>query len=438
MSTVILGLGRYVEEITEIVSQFSEVVVVEREEEKLRSFLEKEKSIENLSVVPGNATDIELWKEKVGLDRVESVISFLNEDSTLDIARVLRKAFGFKGSFIYVAKERPESGEFRELGIELISVPDVLGAILKNLLKGQGVVKYPVGIGLRKGEVAEVLITKSSPAVFMRLSELRLRNVRIALIYREGSLILPRTDLRVQPGDRLLVVGEPSQIELFLNMVTKGESNFPLKWGPKGVVCGVSGEEFEYVRGKVKVREWLEEECEPLKSIEEVGLYVLRDRGGFLSRSMVDSVFTELRVPSLLLRGSHPYENILVSANTDALGFLLPNAVDFARLFGSKVFILMVTSIEKMLTKEEKELLESLKDFVERTQTVSKIEVKLIRKEGNPVRETLKLLKGNFNLLAVGYTPGRKSSFFSPYTPHLLAKKARVSTLMIPEVSLER
>ena len=438
MSVVILGLGRYVEEITEIVSTYSEVVVVEKEGERLRSFLEKERNLENLRVVPGSATDIELWREKVELDEVEAVISFLNEESTLDIARVLRKAFGFKGTFVFVAKERPESGEFRELSIELISVPDVLGALLKNLLKGQGVVKYPVGIGLRRGEVAEVLITKSSPAAFLKLSELRQRNVRIALIYREGSIILPRTDIRVQPGDRLLVVGEPSQIELFVNMVTKGTPNFPLKWGSKGVVCGLSGDEVEYVKERVKVREWLEVEPDKLGSVEDAGFYLLRDSGGFLSGSVVDRVFEELRVPSAILRGTHPYENILVSANTDALGFLLPSAVDFARLFGSKVFILFVTSIEKMLTKEEKEILESLKSFVDRTKAVADIDVNLIRKEGNPVRETLKLLKGNFNLLALGYTPGRKSSLFSPYTPHLLAKKAKLTTLLVPEVSFER
>ncbi|RLJ70100.1 hypothetical protein BCF55_0364 [Hydrogenivirga caldilitoris] len=438
MSIALLGLGRYVEEITEIVSQFSDVIVVEKEGEKLRNFLEKEKGIENLSVVPGSATDLELWKDKINLEELEAVISFLNEEDTLTIARVLRKAFGFKGTFIFVAKERPEGKEFKELKIELVSVPDVLGNILKNLLKGQGVVKYPVGIGLRKGEVAEVLITESSPATYMRLSELRLRNVRVALIYREGSIILPRTDLRVQPNDRLLIVGEPSQIELFINMVTKGVPNFPLKWGVKGIACGVSGEEFDYVKERVKVREWIEEDCSQLKASEEVGLYLLQDERSFFGGSTVDRVFTELRSPSLILRGSHPYENILVSANTDALGFLLPNAVDFARLFGSKVFILFVTSIEKMMTKEEKELLESLKNFVERMRATENVEIKLMRKEGNPVRETLKLLKGNFNLLAVGYTPGRKSGFFSPYTPHVLARKTKLSTLLIPEVYLER
>ncbi|GEM_PF-157741 len=433
MSIVVLGLGRYVEEITEIVAGFSDVIVVEREGEKLRSFLEKEKGIDNLRVVPGSATDLELWKEKIDLSSVEAVISFLDSETTLTIAKVLRKAFRFKESIIFVAKERPESKEFRELSIELVSVPDLLGAVLKNLLRSKGIVRYPVGIGMGRGEVAEVLITRSSPAVFLRLSDLRMRGVRVALIYREDRVILPRTDLRLQPGDRLLVVGEPSRIELFLNMVIRGEPNFPLKWGPKGISCNVKGEEVDYVKEKLKVREWVEEKCAEELPQEDAGIVLLDGKN-----PNVDLAFSGLRVPSLLLRGSFPYENILVSANTEALSFLLANVVDFARLFGSRLFILFVTSIEKMMTKEEKEILESLKSFVERTSDAVGLEVKLIRKEGNPVRETLKLLEGKFNLLAVGYTPGRRSRFWSPYVPHLLARKAELTTLLVPEVILER
>jgi len=96
MSVVLLGLGRYVEEITEIVSKFSDVVVVEREGEKLKSFLEKEREIKNLSVVSGSATDLDIWEERIELDKVEAVISFLDEEKTLSVAKVLRRAFGFE------------------------------------------------------------------------------------------------------------------------------------------------------------------------------------------------------------------------------------------------------------------------------------------------------------------------------------------------------
>lgn len=207
MSVILLGLGRYVEEIVEVVSAISDVVLVERDEARLRAFLEKA-PVANLRALPGSATDVGLWKE-VDLEAAEAVISFLSVEATLDVARLLRKALGYRSKIVHVSKARPDPQAVRELDLEVVSIPEVLGAILRNLLQGQGIVRYPVGIGLRKGEVVEVLITESSPAVYARLRELRQPGARVALVYREGSPILPRADFRVQPGDRLLVVGDP-------------------------------------------------------------------------------------------------------------------------------------------------------------------------------------------------------------------------------------
>lgn len=112
--------------------------------------------------------------------------------------------------------------------------------------------------------------------------------------------------------------------------------------------------------------------------------------------------------------------------------------MDLARIFGSEVYVLFVSRVEAFMPPEEKELLENLKVLVERARKTSGLEVHLIRKEGNPVRETLRLLKGKFNLLALGYTPGRRTAFFRPYVPQLLAQASPVSTLLVPEVNLER
>ena len=56
MSVILLGLGRYVEEIVEVVSAISDVVLVERDEARLRAFLEKA-PVANLRALPGSATD---------------------------------------------------------------------------------------------------------------------------------------------------------------------------------------------------------------------------------------------------------------------------------------------------------------------------------------------------------------------------------------------
>lgn len=149
MSVILLGLGRYVEEIVEVVSAISDVVLVERDEARLRAFLEKA-PVANLRALPGSATDVGLWKE-VDPEAAEAVISFLSVEATLDVARLLRKALGYRSKIVHVSKARPDPQAVRELDLEVVSIPEVLGAILRNLLQGQGIVRYPVGIGLRKG-----------------------------------------------------------------------------------------------------------------------------------------------------------------------------------------------------------------------------------------------------------------------------------------------
>ena len=75
MSVILLGLGRYVEEIVEVVSAISDVVLVERDEARLRAFLEKA-PVANLRALPGSATDVGLWKE-VDPEAAEAALSFL-------------------------------------------------------------------------------------------------------------------------------------------------------------------------------------------------------------------------------------------------------------------------------------------------------------------------------------------------------------------------
>ncbi len=428
MVTAVVGLSRYTDEVVETVSGFSEVILLGEEKEELESI----GRVRGVKVIVGSPTDLTLWRE-LDLSGLTAVVSLLDPGRTLDVARILRRVHRFREAILFVAREEVDPEEFRRLRVEIVSVPEMLGAVLRNHLKGRGVVRYPVGIGLRKGEVVELMITEGSPAVYARLSELRQKSVRVALVYREDRVILPRADLRLQPGDRLLVVGEPSRVELFARTVTEGAPNFPVRWGTEAHLCGEEGEEVNYLRKLLKVREWITEGCREIPPEGDVGVLVFRRwKEGFLGRDYVKEVFRRAEVPSLFLNGTHPYRRILLSANTEAFRFLLSNAVDFARLVGGELHILYVTPVEKMMGKGERETLRELEEFAKQ------LRVKLIRREGNPVRETLRVLEEGFNLLAVGYTVGRVSGFFRPYTPHILVRRSPVTTLLVPEVRFER
>lgn len=439
MSVVIIGVGRYAREVLEIVTAITEVYVIEKPGEHIQKFVEEAKGLEKVKFVFESATDVETWREKVNLSEVEAVISFLKLESTLEVAKLLREFFNYEGEIIYVAKERPENEELQKLKVDTVSIPNVLRVIFKNLLIGKGIIRYPVGIGLEKGEIVEITLTEYSPLVYKRLRDIKIRKARVALVYRNGKLLLPRSNLRLQSGDRLLVVGEPSSVNVFIHTATEGISDFPLNWGSAGVYCSGNEKEFNYLKEKVKVREWLED-CEKIQEIENLGLIVLEKKeSGFLKKGSVDRAFEEFSVPSFHLKGTYPYEKVLASANTDAREVLLSTAVDIAVQFGSKLFILYVKPFEKMISEKEKEVIEGLKSFAERVRKITKINLELVIREGNPVRETLKFMdEESFNLLLIGYKVGRTTKLFSPYSPHLIARKSKLSTLLVPEVVLEQ
>jgi len=277
-----------------------------------------------------------------------------------------------------------------------------------------------------------VLITESSPAVGLRIKDLRQRGARICLLYRGEEVILPKPNTRIEVSDRLLLTGYPRAVELLVRTLTEGSPNFPLEWGSVGTYCRVEGKEKElaYLKKVLKVKEW-EESCRP--EGEELGIAVFGLKSeGFLGNDYLKSAFRELTVPSLFLEGTHPYQNVLLSANTDVLFSVLPDAIDFTRTVGGKLYVLFVSKPKPMEDEEERKLKEELKNFVKRAKKIGSPEVNLIFREGNPVRETVKVAGEGFNALVVGYSVGKTGSLFFPYAPYLIAKASPVSLLLIP------
>ncbi len=115
--------------------------------------------------------------------------------------------------------------------------------------------------------------------------------------------------------------------------------------------------------------------------------------------------------------------------------FTLVKSVSLLRfLSNSQADAILVVKPELSAGDRERERLKEVKALVERINGIYSLSLNLVVKEGNPVRETLKVLK-NYNLLIVGYEAGKKGSFFSPYSPYLVASKSPITTLLLPEVS---
>jgi len=436
---IVIGLSKSGLRVIKELSEVANVLVIEKDEEKLKELKDATEGSKNISFVQGDGTSIYFWKHEIDIEKVDSVILFVDLTLTIEIADLLRNLVNFQGPIICVWRGGEIPEDFHKYHISVIDVPKLIYLSLLNQVKGSNLVKFAYGAGLEEGEIVEVTVTETSPALNKPLKHLGMRNVRIALIYRGENVILPKGDTVIELGDKLLIVGEPSYVKIFVEILLKGLPDFPLRWGNKLIYCSKSDfshyDEIDYLKSVMMINTVVKgilQECEIENLPEDVGLIVFDHiKRGLLSPTVVDLVFKKATVPVLLSKKTHPYKNILISLNTDNREMLISSGIDVIRQTNGKGSIIYVTTFENMRTEEEKEYIKSLKSMISRYTKTYNIDIELKIREGNPVRETLKEIQ-KYNLLILGFRSGKTSTFFEPYTPHLLANKSNISTLLIP------
>ncbi len=436
---IVIGLSKSGFRVIKNVADIFKVIVIEKDEDKLKELKTMTEGNPNISLVRGDGTSIYFWKHEVNIEEIESVILFVDYTLALEIGNLLRDIIKFEGPIVCIWRGGDIPEEFSKYQISVIDVPRLIFLSLLNLIKGGSLVRYAYGLGFEEGEIAEVTITETSPALKKPLKHLGMRNVRVVLIYRNGQVILPKGDTIVEQGDRIVVAGDPEYVKIFVEILVKGLPDFPLRWGNKLLYCSKRGrdmyEEINYLKSIMMVQSVIRKdpsECEGVKYPDDTGLIVFDyKKRGFLGINMIDYVFKRVTTPVLFISNTYPYEEILISLNTDVKDLLMSSGIDIIRQSNAKGTVIYVATVEKMRTEEEQEYIKSLKSLISRYVNTYGMDIELKIKEGNPVRETLKEVE-NYNLLILGYRTGKVSSFFEPYTPHLIAKKSKVSTMLIP------
>jgi hypothetical protein len=320
--------------------------------------------------------------------------------------------------------------------VEVIKPHHLVSERIREIAEWSGVYRRLSCAGLGKGELVEVRVSDFSPAVGMRLSDIRHTGLRIALLYRGEEFLIPDGELTLMPDDRLLVAGKPQHVEAFVHTYIIGDTRFPLEWGDRVITCGGESEELKYLKNLLATGNFLELKCDEIENADgSVGAVIFNKIRRGIFGSYVDYAFSKLSVPSFLLRGSQPYRRILVSLNTDSRLRLMIGSLSLLRYLNSEVEFLYVSSLPESRSPQEERDIESLRASVDRIRRVFSIDATFTLREGNPVRETLRHAV-NFNLLILGYVLGKRSSILNPYTPHILAKRSSITTLLIPEVSV--
>jgi len=107
--------------------------------------------------------------------------------------------------------------------------------------------------------------------------------------------------------------------------------------------------------------------------------------------------------------------------------------VEIARLTGLPLETCNVEMPEEMLQERDEELNEERLSIVNDYKSIFKMDFPYHIKEGNPVHETLEILKAKPGSLLVVVADSQISTkLFNTNVPYLITKKTKSSVLMIP------
>lgn len=188
--------------------------------------------------IEGDASS-RLTLARCGLDARSVLIAATSSDLVnREAARIARAHFGVE-ECVVVADEIPaELDENERLG-DLVRPADAVAGKVVNRVSIEASRAMDIGLGV--GEILQVTVLEGSPAVGRSLREFGARHWLVAAVYRGGTLIVPHGDTRVTPGDRVLLVGEPSDLEDVAPYFRGGAPVFPSQYGSRVAWLGADG-----------------------------------------------------------------------------------------------------------------------------------------------------------------------------------------------------
>jgi Kef-type K+ transport system membrane component KefB/Trk K+ transport system NAD-binding subunit len=211
VDVILFGLGNYGRAVSQhLLEHGKKLVGVDFDPEVLTH-----SSVEGLSVLYGDAGDPELF-ERLPLQNARWVMSAMPDlESNLTLLKAVRER-GFEGRVVLSARNEEDSRSMEREGADLVLRPfvdaaeqaaDALSNAMDTVTK---TTPWPV-------DILEVRLRPGSMFAGRTISEIPLRSetgVSIMAVSRAGgSHFDPEPDFRLQIGDRLVLLGEPENLD---------------------------------------------------------------------------------------------------------------------------------------------------------------------------------------------------------------------------------
>ena len=472
---LIVGAGATGRELLRRLAATWPVTIVDIDPEKL-DLIDPDIDPSRVQRTVGDGTS-RLVLEEAGIEHTDYVVAVAGSDRVnLEICRLGRDEFG-KSNLYAAVRNFAERERYRQSGIDFVTPSYAAAVSLEHqVLHGVGT---SLSAAEARGEVVEVSVLPSSAMIGRQLSSVRSRRWHVGAIYRKDKLVVPTGATRIEPEDRVVLIGEKEILPSIGQFFRLGEPEFPLEFGSNVMVLTESASDFEHIVEELRyildhshadgvgVLFWphepglkaalerilqggqIDASTSPVfgdygrvaaKHVvgQDCGFLILPDeRFRFferlgLRRTALSSIFKHVESPFAILRGSHPYKKILLPV-TGAEASMNPArlAFDLARMYQATVTIVTVTAprfvIGGQAIDDQKAALEKITHLA----NLYHLDVEQVHREGNPVQEVLRL-SNDYDLMMLSHSKGRRSSFFNPDVSLHLMRRAPITTIVLP------
>ena len=460
---LLFGLGFFQQRLLKMIAENRPCIVVDIDKALVERVSEE---YSNVTGIEGEASSIVTWK-KIDLEDVSHIVSSLQElDVVNEICRIARQVYSLQIPIILMLYKRNGHEELEHYGVKiinpvLIASESILNIIQKNYAK-------PNDIGLGQGEIVEVIIRRRSHIVDRKMRYLSPSRWKVAAAYRNGQLVIPDGNFKLQIGDKAVLVGDPKVVENIVNILMIGKPEFPLQYGQTfGVLADAVTEqdeaEMNYFHKHTKSKKylWYDTEGNIIKTgrditlLEEAGstyggtlknfrsAAFLHDIGtlaisgvkgfGFLNRKL-KYFFKKTTNPLLICRGSIPYSEVVVFLNGNIPDILIETGAEVAAQFGIPLKCIFVSPPGALKTADDEEKLRARLTLASDYENLTRKKVGFAALEGNPVHKVLEEIGDKTDcLLIVAADSREKNTFFNPHPSFLVTARCKNSVLILPD-----
>ena len=466
---LIVGAGQTGRALARALSDSWEIVVLDIDPERLER-LRRELPERELRAYAKDGTSLLNLKE-AGLDGAEWLVAVTNKDEINAEACRVAGSIDNPPATIAVVRRPEHEDWFKAAGTEMVSRPQAVAGLIKNRIERAHQVAS--GVGLGQGEIIEIPVLRSSPAVDARVRDLRARRWLVAAIYRDDRYVVPHGHVVIREGDRLLLTGEPEILPYIADYLRAGVARFPLQYGVRAVAFAPAevGPEFwdelRYLVDHTRTRTVRaltpkgspppelslrsgKLEAQPINKTDDLATIVKRDLPGLdcgclvipkepvgflerigLKRPAFADILDILACPLLLAAGTHPYRRILLPVlDPDASVLAAELAIDVSRELGVDITAIEVTPptfiVGQDAVEEQKEALKAVMEVA----SLYHLKIEQISREGNPAKE-IEAIAGAGDLLVISHRAFQRSSFFNPDTALQIVARCRSSVLAL-------